>query len=254
MNNAEGVVNQVLQDPSAPAAATAAVVEPSFLQAAAQFMQEGGVFMYFILGIWLFGVAIALERIAKLYRYDINGESLLNEIKKNILENNLAAAIGLCSNSKAPLPSVLKNALKRANQSREQIQDAVDASVLEVVPKVERRLNYLALVANISTLIGLLGTIYGLIDSFAAVAGADPAEKAKLLAMGISKAMNTTAFGLISAITIMVIHTILTSKSDKILGDVDEFSMKLIDLIGTKKEVPRSASNTAPSIPSNVAA
>ena len=129
----------------------------------------------------------------------------------------------------------MRNGLKRANQSKEQIQDALESSMLEAMPHVEKRLGYLALIANVSTLVGLLGTIYGLIQSFAAVASADPSSKAELLALGISKAMNTTAFGLISAISIMVAHQILTTKAEKIMGDLEHFSVKLVDLLSTRK-------------------
>lgn len=165
----------------------------------------------------------------------------MNMIKKHVLANEVQKAIQNCSNSKSLLAVVMKSGLKRANQSKEQIRDAVEASILEVVPKAEKRLSHLALVANLSTLLGLLGTIQGLIQSFAAVANADPASKAKLLAMGIATAMNTTALGLISAISIMVIHSVLTSKSEKIISEIDEFSMKLVDLLAAKKPaVPSS--------------
>jgi biopolymer transport protein ExbB/TolQ len=135
----------------------------------------------------------------------------------------------------AALPKVLKSGLKRSEQNAEQIQNAIDATALEVIPKVENRLNWLGLIANVSTLFGLLGTIQGLIQSFGAVAAADPAQKAELLALGISKAMNTTALGLFSAITIMMIHTFLLNKSEKIINEIDEFSVKLIDMLGTKR-------------------
>ena len=107
---------------------------------------------------------------------------------------------------------------------------------MEVIPKVELRLNYLQLIANISTLFGLLGTIQGLIQSFSAVGDADPAQKAQTLASGISQAMNTTFLGLLSAISIMMLHALLQSKSEKIINEIDEFSVKLLDLLDTKKE------------------
>lgn len=223
-----------------------AATDPSFIESVALFMQEGGVFMWVILAVWAMGMAISLERFKSLMSYDVNGNSLMNMIKKHVLLNDVATAIQSCSNSKALLPTVLRSGLKRANQSKEQIQDAVEASILEVVPKVERRMGYLNLLANIATLCGLLGTIYGLIQSFAAVASADPASKAKLLALGISKAMNTTALGLIAAISIMVLHSILSSKSDKILSEIEEYSVKLVDLLGTKKNhVPGSTDKMA---------
>ncbi|MEX0798087.1 MAG: MotA/TolQ/ExbB proton channel family protein [Bacteriovoracaceae bacterium] len=207
----------------------------NMIQGFAKFMDDGGVFMWIILGIWIFGVAVAIERFKALFSYDIDGPSLMNDIKKNVLTNEVHSAIQSCSGSKALLASVMKNGLKRANQTKEQIQDALEVSMLESMPFVEKRLNYLALVANVSTLIGLLGTIYGLIQSFAAVASADAASKAELLALGISKAMNTTAFGLISAITIMVVHSILSSKAEKIIADLEQNSVKLVDLLSTKK-------------------
>lgn len=209
--------------------------ELNFIQGFAKFMDDGGIFMWIILGIWVFGIAVAVERFKSLFKYDIDGTSLMNDIKKNVLTNQVQDAIQTTSGSKALVASVMRNGLKRANQSKEQIQDALEASMLESIPFVEKRLNYLALVANVSTLIGLLGTIYGLIQSFAAVAAADAASKAELLALGISKAMNTTAFGLISAITIMVVHSILSSKAEKIIGEMEKCSVKLVDLLSTKK-------------------
>lgn len=205
------------------------------VQGFAKFMDDGGVFMWIILAMWVFGVIIAAERIKSLFKFDIDGTSLMNEVKKDVLTNEVQNAIQNCSTNKSLLAGVLRNGLKRANQSKEQIQDALESSMLESIPHVEKRLGYLALIANVSTLIGLLGTIYGLIQSFAAVASADAASKAELLALGISKAMNTTAFGLISAITIMVIHQILTTKAEKIVGDLEHYSVKLVDLLSTRK-------------------
>jgi len=201
------------------------------------FIQNGGIFMYVIVFIWVIGLAISIERFMKLcFRYDVDGPSFMNELQRYVLSNDIQGAIRVCSGSVAALPKVLKGGLKRAGNSTEQIQNAIDASALEVIPKVELRLNYLQMIANISTLFGLLGTIQGLIQSFAAVASADPAQKAQLLTEGIAKAMNTTFLGLLAAISIMVIHTILTSKADKIINEVDEFSVKLVDLLSAKNE------------------
>ncbi|MAF77205.1 MAG: transporter [Halobacteriovoraceae bacterium] len=203
----------------------------------ADFIQSGGIFMWIILIIWAVGIAISLERFMKLsFKFDVDGSSFMNELQRYILSNDIQGAIRVCSGSVAALPRVLKSGLKRASQSSEQIQNAIDATALEVIPKVELRLNYLQMIANISTLFGLLGTIQGLIQSFSAVASADPAQKAELLATGISKAMNTTFLGLLAAISIMMLHTFLSSKSEKIVNEIDEFSVKLLDLLGTKNE------------------
>lgn len=212
-----------------------AAAETSFITSLAVFMNEGGFFMWIILAIWTFGIAISLERAKALFVYDTDGATLMAHIKKYILKNDVKTAINLCAASNALLPQVLKSGLKRANQSKEQIMDAVESTMLEAIPKIDKRMNYLSLVSNVSTLIGLLGTIQGLIESFAAVATADPASKAKLLALGISKAMNTTALGLVAAISIMVVHSILSSKGEKIQGEIEEYSVKIVDLLGTKK-------------------
>lgn len=210
----------------------------SVINSLASFIQNGGIFMWVILLVWVVGIAISFERFRKLsFVFDVDGPSFMNEVQRHILSNDIQGAIRVCSGSVAALPKVLKSGLKRANQNSDQVQNAIDATALEVIPKVELRLNYLSLIANISTLFGLLGTIQGLIESFAAVAAADPAQKAELLALGISKAMNTTALGLFSAITIMMAHAFLSSKSEKIINEIDEFSVKLLDLLGTKKSI-----------------
>ena len=212
----------------------------------AKFMDDGGIFMWIILGMWIFGLVIALERFKALFKYDIDGTSLMADIKKDVLTNDVNSSIQKCATSKSLLSTVMRSGLKRANQTKEQIQDTLEASMLEAIPHVEKRLGYLSLIANVSTLIGLLGTIYGLIQSFAAVASADPASKAELLALGISKAMNTTAFGLISAISIMVLNQILTTKAEKIIADIEQFSVKLVDLLSTRKAAPVKVQNTVP--------
>lgn len=235
MENTTNTTGQLPTEQLTSTIAAPGTQELNMVQEFAKFMDDGGIFMWIILGIWAFGVAIAVERLRNLLKFDTDGTSLMNEIKKNVLTNEVQNAIQTCSSSKALLPNIMRNGLKRANQTKEQIQDALEVSMLESIPHVEKRLGYLALIANVSTLIGLLGTIYGLIQSFAAVASADAASKAELLALGISKAMNTTAFGLISAISIMVIHSFLTSKAEKIIGEMEHFSVKLVDLLATKR-------------------
>lgn len=207
----------------------------SLIQGLAKFMNEGGIFMWVILFMWLIGLVISVERFIRLQKLDINGAKLLNDVHRFLLNNNIQGAVSLCSSSKAAVASVLKVGLKRINKSKNYIEHSMQTAILEVTPKIDKRLNYLSLIANVSTLVGLLGTIYGLIESFGAVANADPSEKSQLLALGISKAMNTTALGLISAITIMVSYTLLSGKAEKIFGDLDEFPNKFINLISANE-------------------
>lgn len=200
-----------------------------------KFIVDGGAFMYVILFVWAYGIAVCFERFFKLKSLDVDGPSFMNELQRYVLSNDVQGAIRVCSGSIAALPKVLKGGLKRASQSTEQIQNAIDATALEVIPKIESKLNQLNLVANISTLFGLLGTIQGLIMSFSAVSAADPAQKGEILAKGIAVAMNTTFLGLIAAISLMVIHAFLSGKAEKIISEIDEFSVKLIDMLTTKQ-------------------
>ena len=210
---------------------------PSFLQGLVTAFQTGGTWMLPIAIAFAISIAFTLERFMRLFmQYNVDGPSFMFEVQKFILANDLDGAIRLCNGAgKAALPKVIKAGLQRASRDEQQIQNAIDAASLEMIPKLERRLPYLALIANIATLLGLLGTINGLIKSFAAVALADPAQRQAILSSGIAEAMNATAFGLITAIFTMVVHSILTSKATKILEEIDEFGVKLIDLLSARK-------------------
>ena len=208
-----------------------------FLQEMVSNYQKGGWFMHPIALTFGFAVAFVLERFYRLYfQYNIDGTSFMFEIQKHILSNDLDGAIRVCNGAnKAALPRVIKAGLSRASRDDQQIQNALDAASLEIIPKLERRLNYLALIANISTLLGLLGTITGLIRSFSAIALADPAQRQAILSSGISEAMNCTAFGLITAITAMIFHSVLASKATGLIEEIDEFGVKLLDLLSARK-------------------
>lgn len=199
--------------------------------------QTGGTWMVPIAFAFTLSVAFTIERFWRLfYQYNINGSGLMLEVQKHVLANDLDGAIRVCNGAgQSALARVLKAGLQRASREEQQIQNAIDAASLEMIPKLERRIPYLALIANLATLLGLLGTISGLIKSFAAVALADPAQRQAVLARGISEAMNATAFGLICAIFTMIMHSILSNKANQILEEIDEFGVKLIDLLTAKK-------------------
>jgi len=201
-----------------------------------KFMLDGGAFMWVILLTWLIGISMSLYKFVKFKIYAVNPVKLFDSVKSSVLTNNVEEAISFCSNTSAILPIILRSALKRANEDRVLIEDAVSSTILEQAPKINDHLSYISLTANISTLLGLLGTIQGLIMSFAGVADAAPGMKSKILAMGIAKAMNTTAFGLISAITLMVIYTILSNKALKMNNSIDEYATKLVDLLSVKQK------------------
>ena len=207
----------------------------NLLNTGTAFFSDGGAYMWIILMVWITGLGLSVYKFFMLKRNDIKNNKLFDMIKGNVLNNDVEGAINLCSNTKAVLPKILRSGLKRANEDRQLVEDALSTSIMEHAPRITYHLSYISLIANVSTLIGLLGTIQGLIISFSGVAGADPGEKAKILAEGIAKAMNTTAFGLISAITIMVLHTILTNKAIRINDKIDEISGKLLDLLSVKR-------------------
>lgn len=198
---------------------------------------DGGPWMVAIATSLALSIAFSIERYFRLFRqYNINGSSFMFEVQKYILANDLDGAIRVCNGAgNAALPKVIKAGLQRASREEAQIQNAIDAVSLEVIPKLERRLPYLAAIANIATLLGLLGTIAGLIRSFGAIALADPAQRQAILSAGIAEAMNATAFGLVTAIFTMVTHSILANQATKITDEIDEFGVKLMDLLSARK-------------------
>lgn len=211
--------------------------QTSFIHAVTSAFKAGDVWMIFIATSLALSLAFALERFVRLFlHYNVDGASFMFEVQKYILANDIDGAIRLCNGAgRAALPKVIKAGLQRASRTEDQIQNAIDAASLEMIPKLERRLSYLALIANIATLLGLLGTISGLIKSFAAIGVADPAQRSAILATGISEAMNATAFGLVTAIFTMIVHSILTNKANHILEEIDEFGVKLLDLLSARK-------------------
>src|SRR6185437_7338632 len=192
-----------------------------FMQSAVAAFQGGGPWMIPIAIALAISVAFALERFVLLFlQYNVDGASFMFEVQKHILANDIDGAIRLCNGAgNAALPKVIKAGLQRSSREGEQIQNAIDAASLEVIPKLERRLSYLSLIAHLATLLGLLGTISGLIHSFAAIALADPAQRQALLSSGISEAMNATAFGLITAIFTMIAHSVLSNKANQIVEE-----------------------------------
>lgn len=197
----------------------------------------GGWMMHFIAVTGAIAVAIVIERFVRIvFQYSIDGTSFMFEVQKYVLANDIDGAIRLCNGAgRSALARVIKAGLQRASRDEHQIQNAIDAASLEVIPKIEKRLHYLGLIANLSTLLGLLGTISGLIYAFGEIAKAPASERQNVLSSGIAEALNCTAFGLIVAITAMIFHSWLSSKAAVLIEEVDEYSVKLIDLLSARK-------------------
>ena len=200
------------------------------------FFRDGGPFMYIILVVSVIAMATIIERgYMVLFRYNLNGAAFMAQIQKLIMANNIDRAIKLCNaESNAALTKVLKAGLTRANRRTEDIQTAVEEATLEVVPMLQKRTPYLGMWANVATLLGLLGTISGLVQAFKAVAAASPETKQTMLAAGISVAMYTTAFGLVVAIPIMICHSVIENRTKKLVDEIDQYSVKLINLLAAR--------------------
>ena len=199
----------------------------------AKAMSEGGIWMYIILATSIVGVGIMIERFVMLFfKYNINATAFMAQIQKLVMANSIDKAIKLCTAApSAALARVIKAGLTRANKSSDEIQNAVEEATLEVIPFIQRRTNTLAAIANIATLMGLLGTIIGMIGAFSDMATVAPDKRQEALGRNISLAMNTTAFGLIVAIPCMLAHLILTGVTKKIIDEIDLYSVKLENLL-----------------------
>ncbi len=198
-----------------------------------KFFQSGGAFMYAILIVMACGLAIAVDR----FVYLSSTQKKTNRLWKNIVPmlqaDDFVRAQQSVANVATPLATVLSYGFSRfkSNAKREAIESAMEEGVMEVMPVIEQRTHYLATLANIATLLGLLGTIIGLIQAFTAVAQADPAEKANLLSASISVAMNTTAFGLTAAIPLLLIHSYLATKTSRLVDNLEMASVKCLNIM-----------------------
>jgi biopolymer transport protein ExbB len=201
-----------------------------------RFFKEGGFFMYPILIVMAVGLAVAIERWLYLRRAGKENRKLWSEMLPLMNQGKHQAAEQIANGSETPIGRVLGHGLARArtNPTRAEVEVAMEEGLMEVVPLLERRTHYLATFANIATLLGLLGTIIGLIEGFTAVASVNPAEKANLLAASISVAMNTTAFGLIVAIPLLLAHSWLSSTTNELVDSLEMASTKFLNSLGLK--------------------
>lgn len=203
----------------------------------ARFFRDGGPAMWAILVFLAAGIAIAVERFIFLFTIaDMKPEKFMGRIAELIRKGSIEGAIASCADKSAPLARIVEAALRNYRNTERDIQNAVDEMALAELPRLNARTGYLAMLANVSTMVGLLGTIFGLIAAFEAVGAADPAEKSVMLANGISMAMSTTAFGLISAIPLLIAHSFLTAKTDSLVDDIDRYSVMVINMLAQARK------------------
>ena len=199
------------------------------------FLTDGGMFIYLIIGVSAIGLGVILERVNFLYlKYSIDSQGLWNGVTKALAAGDVNKARAMCKDNVAPVARLLDHGLSSVGKSSDTIQNTLDEAALEIIPDIEKRVPYLTMLANIATMLGLLGTIHGLIEAFSAVGNADPSQKATLLASGISIALYTTASGLIVAIPILIAYSFLQTKANRLVEELDEYSVKLLNFLTNK--------------------
>ena len=207
------------------------------------FFQSGGVFMYPIVVVLAVGLAISIERYIYLSKTSLSNRMVWRKITPFIKAGKFQDAVAVTSKSKSAIGTILTYGLYRIKGAarRDDVEKAMEESLMEVMPRLEKRTHYLATFANIATLLGLLGTIIGLIRAFTAVAAANPAEKADMLSASISVAMNTTAFGLMVAIPLLLVHTVLQSKTTEIVDSLEMVSVKFLNAVDERRQEAQAA-------------
>jgi biopolymer transport protein ExbB len=195
-----------------------------------QSFSDGGWGMWPIAAIAVFTIFIVVDRFLYLSKSKVDVDKLMSLLKSQIVAGNVRGAINTCEASPAPVTRIIAAGLRQAGGSEHQIQQAMDEEALRELPKVEKRTGYLAMLGNLATLAGLLGTITGLIKSFASVAGVDPSMKATMLSKGISEAMNCTAFGLGTGILGLATYAWLNGKTQNILDGVNQGTVETLNL------------------------
>jgi biopolymer transport protein ExbB len=197
------------------------------------FFEKGGLFMYPILLVFVVGMAITIERWFHLNHIRNVNRKMWGVLHPILDKGDFDKARTVISKDKSTISQMLGMGLARLGvvRRREDVEIAMEESMMEIIPQLEKRTPYVALLSNIATLLGLLGTIMGLIEAFTAVANANPAEKADLLSASISVAMNTTAFGLMSAIPLLLFHAKLTSTTGQIVDSLEMASVKALNSI-----------------------
>ena len=214
-----------------------------FFYSIVAFFTSGGAFMYPILAVFAVGFAVAVERYVTLTLVTNKNQVVWDKVQPLLANGEFDAARDMTSKDESTISQVLNMglSLQTAVQRREDIEIAMEESMMEIVPRLEKRTPYVGLASSIATLLGLLGTIMGLIQAFTAVANANPAEKADLLSASISVAMNTTAFGLMVAIPLLVTHVVLTSKTGQIIDSLEMATVKALNVFTKRAMRPVEA-------------
>ncbi len=202
-----------------------------------KFFTAGGAYMFPILLVAAIATAIAIERYITLAKMSARNRRTWSQVEPVLTSGDFDKMRELTSKDDSPIARVLNMglALQGAVRRRDEVEKAVQESMMEIVPQLEKRTHYLATAANVATLLGLLGTVSGLIHAFAAVATVNPAEKANLLSASISEAMNCTAFGLMTAVPILVVHAFLQSKTTGLSDGLETAAIRFLNALSARQ-------------------
>ena len=215
------------------------------------FFKQGGVFLYPIAAVFVVGLVVAVERFIYLSRVSAGNRRLWAQLSPLLAEGNFRKAMEVAGKTDSALSTIMRYGLSRiaTAQRRDDIEKAMEESLIEVIPRLEKRTHYLATLANIGMLMGLLGTVIGLISAFGAISTANPADKASLLAASISVAMNNTAGGLMVAITLLLSHMFLESKTTALIDSLEVGALKFLNTITERSAGMAPASSTTAPAP-----
>lgn len=218
----------------------------NFFEVVVRFFQEGGAFMFPIAIVLAIGLAIAIERYLFLSFSKRVNKKAFKQMEPLLNNHDYTGVLSFASTDTSPISRIIGAGMARLSHSqrREDIEYAMEEGLMETTPRLEKRTAYLATLANISTLLGLLGTIIGLIAAFSAVATADPSEKASLLSQSISVAMNTTAFGLIAAIPLLAFHSVLQTKTTEIIDSMEMAGVKCLNALIARQDLSSHSRST----------
>ena len=203
------------------------------IQAVINFFEGGGFWMYPILLVGVVGVSIAVERFITLTRVEHANRVMWDQLQPMINQGQYDKALDLTSNDSSTVSQLLQTSLEYqgAGWSRDEVELTMEEEMMSIIPQLDKRIAYTALFANMATLLGLLGTVMGLISAFDAVANAAPAEKSNLLSASIAEAMNCTSFGLMIAVPMLLINLFLSTKARRIVDSLEIISLKSLNIL-----------------------
>jgi biopolymer transport protein ExbB/TolQ len=196
---------------------------------------KGGWGMWPILFVSVISIAIIVERAVYLFRASVDKDKLLALLKSQVMSGNVQGAIKVCSGNPTPMTRIVQAGLMKFNKTDEEVQAAMDEGALRELPKINARTPYLAMTANLSVMLGLLGTISGMIKSFGSVGSEEGGNKATELAQGIAEALNCTAFGIATSLMALLGYSLLQGKTTRITDDINEVTVQVVNLVTTHR-------------------